>query len=222
MYVILVNEDNTLTTTCRQRIMQKSKLVDDLYFFVKPIYNGHDMTEFTVMLEYTLPVTQEGHSDILELSPERYKNYLQYKLPVDSVFTKEAGDIEIRLSFLSSAQDAPRIRKSDITTITIYPCGDVDGDTVTEEKLDAIDQRILMMDAQIKELREIGEMLDKNKADNLKYDDKTNEIQLLSGGVPIGNAVELETAQVDIENIVEVIEETIADGVPVVDFSEND
>ena len=53
-------------------------------------------------------------------------------------------------------------------------------------------------------------------------DDEKNEIQLLSGGVPIGNAVELETAQVDIENIVEVIEETIADGVPVVDFSEND
>lgn len=222
MYVILVNEDNTLTTTCRQRIMQKSKLVDDLYFFVKPIYNGHDMTEFTVMLEYTLPVTQEGHSDILELSPERYKNYLQYKLPVDSVFTKEAGDVEIRLSFLSSAQDAPRIRKSDVTTITIYPCEDVDGDTVTEEKLDAIDQRILMMDAQIKELREIGEMFDKTKADDLKYDDEKNEIQLLSGGVPIGNAVELETAQVDIENIAEVIEEAMSDGVPVVEFSEND
>lgn len=222
MYVILVNDDNTLTTTSRQRIMQRSKLVDDLCFLIYPIYNGHDMTEFTVTLEYTLPVTQEGHSDILELSSERYKNYLQYKLPVDSVFTKEAGDVEIRLSFLSAAQDAPRIRKSDITTITIHPCEDVDGDTVTEEKLDAIDQRILMMDAQIKELREIGEMFDKTKADDLKYDDEKNEIQLLSGGVPIGNAVELESAQIDIENIVEVIEEAMSDGVPVVEFSEND
>lgn len=222
MYVILVNDDNTLTTTSRQRIMQRSKLVDDLCFLIYPIYNGHDMTEFTVTLEYKLPVTQEGHSDILELSSERYKNYLQYKLPVDSVFTKEAGDVEIRLNFLSAAQDAPRIRKSDITTITIHPCEDVDGDTVTEEKLDAIDQRILMMDAQIKELREIGEMFDKTKADDLKYDDEKNEIQLLSGGVPIGNAVELESAQIDIENIVEVIEEAMSDGVPVVEFSEND
>ena len=38
MYTILVNDDNTLTTSVRERIMQRSKLVDSLHFLVEPTY----------------------------------------------------------------------------------------------------------------------------------------------------------------------------------------
>lgn len=226
MYVVLVNEDNTLTTTRRQRIMQKSKLVDDLCFLMYPIYNGHDMTEFTVVLEYVLPVSKEYCSEILELSEERYKNYLWYKLPVDTDLTNESGEIEIKLSFLSVELDGnnevtQRVRKTDATTITIYPREAWSG-MIPDEKLDAIDQRILMTDAQIKELREMGDMFDKTKADDLRYDDDTNEIQLLSDGKPIGTPVGLGTVQVDKDDIMEAVGETLSGGVPVVEFGSDD
>ena len=59
MYTILVNDDNTLTTSIRERIMQRSKLVDSLHFLVYPTYKGLDMTDFTVTMEYILPVSKE-------------------------------------------------------------------------------------------------------------------------------------------------------------------
>ena len=59
MYTLLVNEKNEIVTTVKERIMQRSKLVDDLHFLVEPIYKGIDMSDFTVMMEYILPVSRE-------------------------------------------------------------------------------------------------------------------------------------------------------------------
>ena len=59
MYTILVNDDNTLTTSVRERIMQRSKLVDSLHFLVSPTYKELDMTDFTVTLEYVLPISKK-------------------------------------------------------------------------------------------------------------------------------------------------------------------
>ena len=44
MYTILVNNDNTLYGSQKERIMQRSKLVNTLRFIVEPIYNDIDMT----------------------------------------------------------------------------------------------------------------------------------------------------------------------------------
>ena len=43
MYVILINPDNTLYGSVKQRVVQRSKLVDTLKFVVEPIYNGIDI-----------------------------------------------------------------------------------------------------------------------------------------------------------------------------------
>lgn len=185
MYVILVNEDNTLTTTSRQRIMQRSKLVDDLYFLVNPMYNGHDLTEYTVLLEYVLPVSRKYRTEILECSPEKYKGYLQYTLPFDTKLTSEAGEIELTLTFLTTELDdygngIQRVRKVDGEKIVVCPVT-AWSDIVPDEALSALDQRILKTDAQIKELQEMSVLFDMTKADSLRYDEDTNELSLMSG-----------------------------------------
>ena len=100
MYTILVGESNELVTSVKERIMQRSKLVDNLHFLVDPIYKGIDMTDFTVMMEYILPVSREYKSEVLVKSDELYKEKLEYKLPFDTCLTKEAGDIEVSLLLL--------------------------------------------------------------------------------------------------------------------------
>lgn len=185
MYVILVNDDNTLTTTSRQRIMQRSKLVDDLYFLVNPMYNGHNMADFTVSLEYVLPVSRKYRTEILELSPERYKGYLQYILPFDTKLTSEAGEIELTLTFLTTELDdygngVQRVRKADGEKIVVCPVT-AWSDIIPDEALSALDQRILKTDAQIKELQEMSVLFDMTKADGLHYDEDTNELSLMSG-----------------------------------------
>ena len=94
MYTILLNESNELTTSVRERIMQRSKLVDSLHFLVDPIYKGINMSDFTVMMEYILPISREYKTEYLVKSDALYKEKLEYKLPFDTCLTKEAGKID--------------------------------------------------------------------------------------------------------------------------------
>ena len=96
-YVILVNEDNTLSAPKKERIIQRSKLFDKFMFLVHPCHNGYDMANCTVVLEYLKPTSKKYKSEFLELSEDRYEEYLKYILPVDTEFTDEAGSLELQL-----------------------------------------------------------------------------------------------------------------------------
>ena len=76
MYTILVCDDHSLRTTNRERIMQRSKLVDKLHFLVPPTYDDLDMSATTVCLESLKPVSREYKTEILEVSEELSKNHL--------------------------------------------------------------------------------------------------------------------------------------------------
>ena len=195
MYTILVNDDNTLTTSIRERIMQRSKLVDSLHFLVSPTYKGLDMTDFTVTMEYILPVSKEYVSEVLVKSEELYKEMLEYKLPFDTDLTKEAGEIEVKLTFSKvdldeDGNDVQYVRKISATSITIVPieswC-----DIIPDKALDAIDQRIIKTDAQIKALLDANEITRLEKADNLVLDSENKELYLTAEGEQIGDKVKL-------------------------------
>ena len=195
MYTILVNDDNTLTTSVRERIMQRSKLVDSLHFLVSPTYKELDMTDFTVTMEYILPVSKEYVSEVLVKSEELYKEMLEYKLPFDTDLTKEAGEIEVKLTFSkvdldADGNDIQYVRKISATSITIIPveswC-----DIIPDKALDAIDQRIIKTDAQIKALLEANEITRLEKADNLVLANENKELYLTAEGNQIGDKVKL-------------------------------
>lgn len=214
MYVILVNEDNTLCTTKRERIMQRSKLVDDLWFLAHPNYKGYDMSMCTVHMEYILPVSKTYRNEILVLSEDRYKDHLKYVLPFDTMLTAEAGDIEVQLTFLCVDVDKhgniiQRARKISPTTITIHPIA-AWSDIIPDSVLTPLDQRIIKMDAQIKALNEAAIFINENKADNIDYDKNKKELQLKSGDKLIGNRIAFDESECNCDE----------NGVPVVDFSE--
>lgn len=211
-YVILVNDDNTMIATQKRRIMQRSKLVDNMWFLANPVYNGVEMKDFTVIMEYILPVSRRYCSEVLVLSNETHNDYLKYVLPFDTEFTSEAGDIELQLTFTKvsldeSGKSIQLVRKISGTTVPIIPiCAW--SDIIPDSALTALDQRIIKTDAQIKALDEMGYTLQSTKADNIKYDRNSNTLQLLSGNKEIGDKVMIMSAE-DINK----------DGIPVVDFS---
>jgi hypothetical protein len=67
MYTIIVSDDNTLDKTVIERIMCKSKLVNNLHFLVPLMYREIDMNGFTAVLEYRLPASGDYHSEILSV-----------------------------------------------------------------------------------------------------------------------------------------------------------
>lgn len=208
-----------MTTVKKQRIMQRSKLVDDLFFLVPPSYNSHDMSDFTFLIEYLKPVSKEYETEILDLCEERYEDYLKYKLPIDTNLTKEAGKIEIQPSFIYADLDADgnpiqQVRKVSSTTIEVIPISRW-SDIIPDNALSAIDQRIIMVNAQMKAMNEAMDALDDNKADNIKYDKESHEFQLTSGGKVIGNKVTIECSG----GTGGITEEELEEGIPVVDFN---
>lgn len=213
MYVILVNDDNSLYGSKKERIMQRSKCVDNLIFMVNPIYrNTYDMTNATVMLEYLRPISRKYETEILVLSDEKYEGFLQYKLPFDTNLTAEHGSLELQLTFVYTDLDTngngiQRVRKTSSTTIDIIPIS-AWSDIIPDSALAGLDQRLIVVNSQIRALDEMNQIIADNKADNIKYNENTNELQLLSGNKEIGNRVILKTGDASLE-----------DGVPVVDFN---
>ena len=192
-YVILVNSDNSLTASKKERIMQRSKLFSNLWFLAEPTYKGYDMSLCTVVLEYVLPVSKKYESEILELSEVGYEEYLKYTLPFDTNLTSEPGKIELQLTFIYSDMDEngksiQRVRKTSTCFVEILPIS-AWSDVVPDGALSAIDQRIIKLDSQLKEMADIGNAIIDTKADNIKYDKKTSALQLLSGAKEIGDAV---------------------------------
>ena len=195
MYVLLVNEDNTLTASKKERIMQRSKLFDSLWFLAEPTYKDYEMNKCTVVMEYILPVSKKYCSDILELSDEGYKEYLKYVVPFDSKLTAEAGEVELQLTFIYSDLDengesVQRVRKTSTAKVNIIPVS-AWSDIIPDSALSAIDQRIIKLDSQLKEIADINEAYSESKADNIKYDSDAQTLQLLSGTKEIGDKVSL-------------------------------
>lgn len=210
MYTILVNDDDSLYGSHKERIMQRSKLVENLRFVVDPIYRDtYDMTDATVMLEYVLPVSRKYRTVLLVLDDERYDNcFLQYKLPFDTDLTSEAGSLELQLTFVyvemnSNGVGIQRVRKTSSTTIEIIPVT-AWSDIVPDEALSSLDQRLLKLDAQMRGLNDYLDVIDENKVDNLVYNSDEDTLQLSANGVGVGDKVS--------------VRDMLEDGIPVVDL----
>jgi hypothetical protein len=213
MYVILCNDDDSLYGSHKERIIKGSKLVDKLVFIVDPIYKGIDMTDATVLLEYLLPISRKYKTELLTLSDERYNDcYLQYKLPIDTTITNENGSVELQLTFVKSELDEngnsiQRVRKTSSTTIEVTPISSW-ADVIPDSNLSCLDQRLIKIDSQIRALDEMNQIIADNKADNIKYNESENSLQLMANGNEIGDKVTIKTGDTSLE-----------DGIPSVDFN---
>lgn len=212
-YTILVNDDDSLYGSYKERIMQRQKLVNTLIFVVNPIYrNTHDITTASVLLEYVLPVSKKYDAIYLELCEERYNGcFLQYKLPFDTNITSEAGDIELQLTFAwvemnEKGETVQHVRKTSPTTIKITPIS-AWSDLIPDSALSALDERLIKLDAQMRGINDYMNVLDSNQVDNLVYDNETETLQLTSKGVGVGDKVS--------------VKEMLDDGTPVVDLDSN-
>ena len=212
-YIFLLNDDNSIYASHREVLMQRSKLMDEIWFLVNPEYKTveNNMSIFSVVLEYILPVSKSYHSLELIQDKERYEEYLKYVVPLDSNLSSEAGDIQLQLSFIYVGLDADgnniqKVRKTRATTLHITPIA-AWGDIIPDSALSALDQRIIKTQAQIKELGYYAEILGENQVDDLVFNKKEETLQLSSKGKGVGTKVN--------------VRDMIDDGIPVVDLNSN-
>lgn len=194
MYTILVNDDHELVTTVKERIMERSNLVNKLHFLVSPTYDELDMSEAAVVLEYVSPISKKYRFEILNKSEELYKGYLEYVLPFDTKLTKEAGEIELQLSFMLASMDSDGQvkdydRKTSSTTITIVPVAEWSLQ-IPDDVLAPLDQKILAIQRQINQIEDLQETIVSTSPDGLVVDED-GKLSLGVDGESIGNKIDI-------------------------------
>ena len=163
MYTILVNDDNSLQTSIRSKIMQGSKNIDYLHFLTNPTYNDIDMSELSVILTYILPISKERKTIRLEKSEELYKERLEYKILLDNdenFITSEYGDVKMWLTFIDNENV---IRYTMPTFITVYRAEESSSIPIDPPQTQTVD--------------------------NLYLDKDTNSIYLTANGEAVGTAI---------------------------------
>lgn len=209
MYTILLNNDHELITTKRERIMQRSSMVNKLHFLIPPTYEDLDMTNTTVCMEYLTP-GREYNPEVLVRSEELYKDHLEYKLPLTTKLTREAGDLEIQLTFTAVDMDADGkvvqiVRKTSPTIIKIIPIA-AWSDVIPDATLTALDQRMIKLDMMQQQLFDINMALADSVPDDLI--EKDGKVYLSQNGRAMPNTSGVEIDDCDCE-----------EGIPAIDFS---
>lgn len=158
MYTLKINDDNTVTTTVKETLIERSNYVDKIQIVTSKLYREQiDMSDATLYMKYKLPVSNKIKMTQLTANDLEYEtNYIQYLIPVDAALTAEAGDIEVSFSFLKLVANddgtyTSYIRKTTSGVIHITPLVQFDK-YEPSELFTEIDQRLLVMEGMIKDL----------------------------------------------------------------------
>lgn len=192
MYTILMNDDKSLTCTVKATIYQKEKNVDKIRFLFPTTYESIDLAECTAVMKYR-DQGNTWHAEVITKQDELYFGKLQFLYNVSTNFTRFAGDIQIHISFLrlnveSGLQE--EVLYTGKIPITILPIDDIVNYNA-DSLLSQFDQMMLEVQAQQQANKMMLESIDTNKADDIKLDEESQEVYLVSNGQKIGNSISL-------------------------------
>ena len=158
MYTLKITDENTVTTTVKETLMERSNYVDKIQIVTSKMYREQiDMSAATVYMKYKLPVSNKIKLTQLTVNNLEYEtNYIHYLIPVDAAITAEAGDIEVSFTFLKliANEDSTYtsyVRKTTSGVIHITPLVQFDK-YEPSEMFTEVDQRLLVLEGLIKDL----------------------------------------------------------------------
>ena len=195
MFTVLVQKDNSVVVTERQRIMQNSKLIDVFQIVVPKLYDDVEMEKFLLVLEYLTPINHRHNFLELEVADANYKNdFLLYKLKLDTNLTSEVGNVQFMISFFQvemtdEGKVETPVRKTDVFTMKVIPIADWFVDP--SDCLSALDQRIIVTQQNIKAMADLQSTLALDKLDDIKLDIESKKIYGTSGGEKKGLGIDL-------------------------------
>lgn len=198
MYTLKITDENTVVTTVKEKIIERSNYVDKIQIVVEKLYREQiDMSDCTVYMRYVLPVT--GKIKITQLTPNdlAYENdYIQYLIPAEAYLTAEAGDIEVSFTFLkliSNEDDSTTsyVRKTQLGVIHISPLAAF-AKYEPNEMLDEIDQRLLELIALQKDMMSMAEDAYNGMVQDVHINDDKKIILTDRDGNDTGEGIEIE------------------------------
>lgn len=184
MYTLKISDDNTVTTTVKETLIERSNYVDRIQIVTNKLYREQiDMSDTTVYMKYKLPVSNKIKMTQLTVNDLEYEtNYIQYLIPVDAGLTAEAGDIEVSFTFLKLVANddgtyTSYIRKTTSGVIHITPLTQFDK-YEPSEMFTEIDQRLLAIEGYIKDLDALNKATYENAVKDIRLDTEKRKVTL--------------------------------------------
>lgn len=184
MYTLKISDDNTVTTTVKETLIERSNYVDRIQIVTNKLYREQiDMSDTTVYMKYKLPVSNKIKMTQLTVNDLEYEtNYIQYLIPVDAGLTAEAGDIEVSFTFLKLVANddgtyTSYIRKTTSGVIHITPLTQFDK-YEPSEMFTEIDQRLLAIERYIKDLDALNKATYENAVKDIRLDTEKRKVTL--------------------------------------------
>lgn len=184
MYTLKITDENTVVTTVKESIVERSNYVDKIQIVTSKLYREQiDMTDTTVYMKYKLPVSNKIKMTQLTVNDLEYEtNYIQYLIPVDAGLTAEAGDIEVSFTFLKLVANddgtyTSYIRKTTSGVIHITPLTQFDK-YEPSEMFTEIDQRLLAIEGYIKDLDALNKATYENAVKDIRLDTEKRKVTL--------------------------------------------
>lgn len=184
MYTLKISDDNTVTTTVKETLIERSNYVDRIQIVTNKLYREQiDMSDTTVYMKYKLPVSNKIKMTQLTVNNLEYEtNYIQYLIPVDAGLTAEAGDIEVSFTFLKLVANddgtyTSYIRKTTSGVIHITPLTQFDK-YEPSEMFTEIDQRLLAIEGYIKDLDALNKVTYENAVKDIRLDTEKRKVTL--------------------------------------------
>lgn len=219
MYSLLINNENSVISYEVERIMQKSNAANQFRVVVPKLdINGKEMRNISLYMKYVLPVSHIIRQTLLELSDDDYQGkYLVFSFPTTvRNFTSEAGTVEISFTFVEPSSDPTvpdYVRKTLPGFVEITPLAQFDT-YVPDEMLDELDQRLLVLDAKIKDLANVGDIIQGTAPNDLVISPDGEKIVLTNGEEIVGDGVDIDViSKIVAEEIVGEDTDGTADGV---------
>ena len=183
MYTILMNNDKSLIASVRTTIYQRENLVDKIQFLCPQKYDDVNLADYVAVLKY-VDQGNELHFEVLAKDSELYKNRLRYILPVDTKLTRFAGNVSVRILFVQDISYNSLLNpvlKTGDNIITITKDETIIYSPDVAASVSVLQNRVTSNEKSIDELKS-------GKADNISYDNKSNQLSLKSGDIVLGTA----------------------------------
>lgn len=220
MYTLKITDENTVTTTVKETLVERSNYVDKLQIVVDKMYRDQiDMADTTAYMKYIMPVSKKIKMTQLIANDLEYEDdYIQYLVPMEAYLTAEAGDIEVSFSFyklVTNEDDSVTsyVRKTLPGVIHISPLAAFDK-YEPSEFLDEIDQRLLVLEARQKDIMALNEQLYEEMVRDIRLDKDNRKVTLTNIDGDTGNGFEVNDLSTMVaEDLVGVDPDGVQDGV---------
>jgi hypothetical protein len=197
---ILIQKGNYAMVTKSNRIMQRSANDSSLKILVERTYTTAyqtlDMSEYECIMYFKLPVSETIKSVVLqpEIVQKENVDYVQYTYACDATFTKEAGDVDIWFNWVvpdldENGNDKSIVRKTGNVLVKILPLA-AWANIQPDHMMDALDAKLVEVDAKIKYLDEVSETISTSLPVDLEVR-QSNLHMITSDQTKIGKGVNL-------------------------------